>query len=145
MAARLRTGWAGLLASPGGPSKVARGIGAGAFAAMLPAFGLHLIFAATAAFLVRGSLPAAGAACVLFGNPLTHAILIPLEYEIGRLLMPGHGPHWIPKHGPAWLIQALPAGEHLALGGLLVGAVVGPLAYAVARWAVRKQATASPL
>ena len=48
---RARTHWEAVLASPGGAGRVARGAAAGAFAAMLPAFGLHLAVALGAALL----------------------------------------------------------------------------------------------
>jgi len=128
---RAREGWEGLLASPGGRGKVARGIAAGAFAAMLPAFGLHLIIAAGLALALRASLPVAAATCLAIGNPLTHAVLLPLEYAIGRLILPP-GLDFLPNFGPAWLLSALPAAEETLVGGLLLGLLAGPLAWFLA-------------
>ncbi|EFH11809.1 DUF2062 domain-containing protein [Teichococcus cervicalis] len=129
---RARDSWERLLASPGGPSKVALGIAAGAAAAMLPAFGLHLIFAAGFAWALRGSLPVAAATCLTFGNPLTHAVLLPTEYAIGRVLLPP-SVEFLPEHGPAWLMATLPAAEETLVGGLVLAVVVGSAAYAAAR------------
>ncbi len=63
-----RARWDAVLAAPGGDGRVARGAAAGAFAAMVPAFGLHLALALGAALLARGSLAAAAAACLLIGT-----------------------------------------------------------------------------
>ncbi len=71
---------------------MARGAAAGAFAAMVPAFGLHLALALGTALLARGSLAAAAATCLLFGNPLVHAVELPLAYELGRWLIPAGYP-----------------------------------------------------
>lgn len=111
---------------------MARGVAAGAAAAMLPAFGLHLAFAALFALILRGSLPVAGGTCLALGNPLTHALLLPAEYEIGRLLLPPEA-EFLPTHGPAWLMAVLPAAEETVAGGLvlalLAGLVVGGVAW----------------
>ena len=56
-----RARWDAVLAAPGGEEHVARGAAAGAFAAMIPAFGLHLALALGTALLARGSLAAAAA------------------------------------------------------------------------------------
>lgn len=131
------------MASPGGPGTVARGIAAGAAAAMLPAFGLHLLLAAAIAWAARGSLTAAGAACLVFGNPLTHAVLIPAEYAVGRFLLP-HGIDILPPAAPHWMVRALPAAEETLLGGVLFGVVAAGVAYAVALRALRAGRGAMP-
>jgi uncharacterized protein len=99
---------------------------------MLPAFGLHLIFAAVFAWLLRGSLPVAAAACLAFGNPLTHLVLVPLEYALGRWLIP---PSWdfLPEHGPAWLLAVLPGAEETLAGGVMLAVLAGAAAWALAR------------
>ena len=120
------------MASPGGRDKVSRGLAAGTAAAMLPAFGLHLIFAAGLAWCVRGSLPVAAAACLAFGNPLTHLFLVPLEYALGRMLVPSS---WnvLPVHGPSWLRTVLPGAEETLAGGLLLAVIAGLLVWLLAR------------
>lgn len=117
-----RTRWDAVLAAPGGRERVARGAAAGAFAAMVPAFGLHIGLALGAALLARGSLVAAAAACVLIGNPLVHAVELPIAYEIGRWLLPtGYpGPGWL----PAWVHSLLPVAEEALAGGALIGAAL---------------------
>ena len=146
---RMEEGWEKILSSPGGPGRVARGIGAGAFAAMLPAFGLHLVLAAVLGFLLRGSMAAAGATCVLLGNPLTHALLIPTEFALGRFVLqrevhspvhsPGFAGHLQLGH---WLELGLPALEELLVGGVLIGIPVGLAAWFVARRVLLRRAAA---
>jgi hypothetical protein len=101
---------------------VARGAAAGIFAAMIPAFGLHLALALGAALLTRGSLAAAAATCLLVGNPLVHAAELPLAYELGRWLIPAGyaGPTWL----PGWTRALLPGAEEALAGGALLGAAV---------------------
>ena len=136
--ARLRGGWEGVLAAPGGPGKVSRGAAAGAFAAMLPVFGLHLVVAGIAAAVTRASLPAAAAVCLLLGNPLTHAVLVPAEYALGRSLLPtALVPH--PHAGPEWLRAAVPAATEALLGGLVFGVVAAVLVGVLARQALRSR------
>nr|WP_237181168.1 DUF2062 domain-containing protein [Roseomonas haemaphysalidis] len=110
---------------------MARGIAAGAAAAMLPVFGMHLILAAALAWVSRGSLAGAAAACLAFGNPLTHALLIPAEYAVGRALLP-HDFDFLPAGAPHWMQRALPAAEETLVGGLLFGLVAAAVAYLVA-------------
>lgn len=114
-----RTRWDAVLAAPGGGGQVVRGAAAGAFAAMVPAFGLHLVLALGTAFLARGSLAAAAATCLFVGNPLVHAVELPIAYEIGRWLIPtGYaGPAWL----PAWAGTLLPMAEEALAGGALLG------------------------
>jgi uncharacterized protein (DUF2062 family) len=135
---RGRAEWNRLLASPEESSRVARGVGAGAFAAMLPAFGLHVLIALAAAWLARGSRAAAAAACLLIGNPLTHAATLPIAYELGHRVLPVAV---LPGHTrlPAWLAALLPIGEEALVGGVLLGVVVAGPAYAVTRRALRRR------
>jgi len=137
--ARARDAWNRLLASPEAPGRLARGVGAGAFAAMVPAFGLHLLIALAAAWLARGSRAAAAAACLLIGNPLTHVATLPLAYELGRRLLPAP---LVPGHArlPPWLGALLPIGEEALVGGALLGVAAGIAAYAITRHALRRRA-----
>ncbi len=116
---------------------MARGIAAGAAAAMLPAFGLHLVLAALLAWAARGSLAAAATACLAFGNPLTHAVLIPAEYALGRLLLP-QGIDILPAAAPHWMARALPAAEETLAGGLVFGLVAAGVVYPLALGALRR-------
>lgn len=138
--ARARAAWRGLLDSPEGPGRLARGVAAGTFAAMVPAFGLHVLIALAAAWLVHGSRAVAAAACLLIGNPLTHAATLPIAYELGRWLLsiaavPGHG------RLPPWLGGLLPIAEEAMVGGALLGVAAGGIAYAITRHALRRRPT----
>lgn len=55
---------------PDTPTKISRGIWAGVFVCFTPLFGLHFVFAAIIARLLRGNILAALMA-TFFGNPLT--------------------------------------------------------------------------
>jgi uncharacterized protein len=138
--ARARAAWRGLLDNPEGPGRVARGVAAGAFAAMVPAFGLHVLIALAAAWLARGSRAVAAAACLLIGNPLTHAATLPVAYELGRRLLPITA---VPGHGrlPPWLGALLPIAEEAMVGGALLGVAAGAVAYAITRHALRTRPT----
>jgi hypothetical protein len=98
-----------------GRAKVARGVAAGAAAAMLPAFGLHIFFAAAFAWILRGSLPVAGATCLAMGNPLTHLLLVPAECGLAAAARPGPGA--AERAGLAG--GALPVAEEALAGGLV--------------------------
>ncbi len=117
---------------------MARGAAAGAFAAMVPAFGLHLALALGAALLTRGSLAAAAATCLLVGNPLVHAIELPIAYELGRWLIPAGypGPAWLPD----WTRALLPAAEEALAGGALLGATAALPAFFGVRRALAARA-----
>ena len=135
---QLAEAWRVLLDSPGGPGRVARGAAAGAFAAMVPAFGAHLLIAIIVAFVLRGTRAAAVAACLLVGNPLTHAALVPLAYEIGRFVLPRlPAPH--ASRLPAWVAGALPVAEEALAGGAVLGLAAGPVAYLLVRAALRRR------
>ena len=133
-----RERWDAVLAAPGGEEQVARGAAAGAFAAMIPAFGLHLALALGTALLARGSLAAAAATCLLVGNPLVHAIELPLAYELGRWLIPVgfSGPGWL----PAWTRTLLPVAEEALAGGILLGATTALPAFFGVRRALAARA-----
>ncbi|HWX48093.1 MAG TPA: DUF2062 domain-containing protein [Roseomonas sp.] len=141
---RLRARWVALLDSPEGAGRIARGVAAGGAAAMLPAFGLHLIFAAAFAWMLGGSLPVAAAACLALGNPLTHAFLLPAEFALGRLLLPPQL-EFLPTQGPGWLLAGLPAAEETLVGGIVLALVVGFLGGYAARRGLRQREAAFTL
>lgn len=135
-----RARWDAVLAAPGGDKHVARGAAAGIFAALIPAFGLHLALALGAALLTRGSLAAAAATCLLIGNPLVHAIELPIAYELGRwLVSSGYpGPGWL----PAWARSLLPVAEEALAGGALLGVAAAIPAFFGVRRALATRAAA---
>lgn len=134
--ARAAAAWRGILDTPGGPGRVARGVASGAFAAMVPAFGLHVLIAFAAAWLARGSGVAATAACLLIGNPLTHLATVPVAFEIGRRLLPLPP---VPREDwlPSWFTELLPVAEEALAGGAVLGLAAAVIAYAVTRRALR--------
>ncbi|MDJ0389760.1 DUF2062 domain-containing protein [Roseomonas sp. E05] len=140
----MRARWRALLDSPEGAGRIARGAAAGSAAAMLPAFGLHLVFAAAFAWMLGGSLPVAAAACLALGNPLTHAFLLPAEFALGRLILPPRL-EFLPREGPAWLLAGLPAAEEVLVGGIILALLVGGLAGFMARRALRQREAAFTL
>jgi uncharacterized protein (DUF2062 family) len=106
---------------------------------MVPAFGVHLLLAILAAFALRGGRAAAVAACLVVGNPLTHAAIVPLAYEIGRFILPGV-PAPFAGRLPAWVADALSVAEEALAGGVALGLVTGPVAFLVVRAALRRRA-----
>ena len=124
-----------LLATPDGAPRVTRGAAAGAFAAMIPAFGLHVGIALCLALLSRGNLAAAAVTCLLVGNPLTHAFTLPISYALGRWLIPpaaASGLGWLPH----WIRDLLPIAEEALAGSFLLGAAVSVIVFFVVRHAL---------
>jgi uncharacterized protein (DUF2062 family) len=71
---------------PDAPHRVARGIACGIFASFTPIFGLHFIFAAVLAWLVRGNIIASLIGTAV-GNPLTFPLIAVLSLDLGRTIM----------------------------------------------------------
>jgi uncharacterized protein (DUF2062 family) len=107
---------------------------------MVPTFGLHVLIALAAAWFTHGSRTVAAAACLLIGNPLTHAATLPVAYELGRWLLPITA---VPGHGrlPPWLGALLPIAEEAMVGGALLGVAAGGITYAIMRHALRNRPT----
>lgn len=70
----------------GSPHAVAAGISAGVMASWTPFLGFHVVSAFGLAFLLRGSLVAALLGTTL-GNPLTFAVIWPLSWQIGNVML----------------------------------------------------------
>lgn len=71
---------------PGTPESIARGIWAGVFITFTPLFGLHFVFAALLAFLMRGSIIASLLA-TFFGNPLTYVPIAATSLGTGYFML----------------------------------------------------------
>ncbi len=71
---------------PDAPEKIARGIFAGVFTTFTPFYGLHFIFAAAMAFIMRGNVLAALLA-TFFGNPLTYVPIGVISMRTGYFLL----------------------------------------------------------
>ncbi|MEO0905356.1 MAG: DUF2062 domain-containing protein [Pseudomonadota bacterium] len=71
---------------PDTPQKISRGIWAGVFICFTPLFGLHFVFAAIIARLMRGNIFAALMA-TFFGNPLTFPPIGYLSISLGSWML----------------------------------------------------------
>lgn len=71
---------------PGTPEEIARGVFAGVFASFTPFFGLHFLFAAILAKLMRGSI-LAGLLGTFFGNPLTYVPIAIISLQTGHWML----------------------------------------------------------
>ncbi|WP_298849577.1 DUF2062 domain-containing protein [uncultured Ruegeria sp.] len=71
---------------PDTPDRIARGIGAGVFAAFTPFYGLHFLVAAIGARLFKGNLLAALSG-TFFGNPLTYVPIGVICLQTGHFLL----------------------------------------------------------
>lgn len=76
------------------PHSVAAGVAAGAFTSFTPFMGLHFIFAAVFAWMLRGNL-LASALGTFVGNPLTFPFIWAATYNTGQFLL--HEAH---SHAP---------------------------------------------
>ena len=66
--------------------KISRGIAAGVFTSFTPFFGLHFLFSAGLAWLMRGNILAALLATFV-GNPITFPIIAAISMEIGSYIL----------------------------------------------------------
>lgn len=71
---------------PDPPHRIARGIFAGIFVSFSPLFGLHFIYAALVAWIMRGNIVASLLA-TFFGNPLTFVPIAVLSLNTGHYLL----------------------------------------------------------
>ncbi len=71
---------------PDSPERIARGIGAGVFAAFTPFYGLHFLVAAVLARLLNGNILAALSG-TFFGNPLTYVPIGVVCLQTGHFLL----------------------------------------------------------
>ncbi|WP_118137421.1 DUF2062 domain-containing protein [Oceanicella sp. SM1341] len=71
---------------PDSPHRIAMGFAAGAFVSFSPMFGLHFLYAAAVAWLVRGNVIASLIGTAV-GNPLTFPFIAITSLGIGRWLL----------------------------------------------------------
>ncbi|MBO9413709.1 MULTISPECIES: DUF2062 domain-containing protein [unclassified Ruegeria] len=71
---------------PDSPERIARGIGAGVFAAFTPFYGFHFFIAALAARLINGNILAALSG-TFFGNPLTYVPIGVICLQAGHFIL----------------------------------------------------------
>lgn len=71
---------------PDRPERIAKGIAAGVWVSCTPLFGLHFVFAALAAWVMRGNILASLMA-TFFGNPFTFPLIVVSSLELGSWLL----------------------------------------------------------
>lgn len=124
----------------GSPHALAVGVAAGVFASCTPFLGLHMVMAATLAWLFAGSVIAAAIA-TSFGNPVTYPLIWGASLETGRILL--YGIH--PGAGAAVNLRTMlqdfrpemlwgPVLKPMAVGSLPLGLVFAVAAYFATRW-----------
>jgi len=113
------------------------GLAVGVFIGVIPVIGLHLVFAAVAAYFLRCNLPAALLGVWVF-NPITAGPIVVAELALG---------HWIAEHLPTTVVReelsaagkAVMGAWDLALGSAVLAPAAGLAAYALVnlgyRWA----------
>ncbi len=78
---------------PDSPRKISRGVFAGVLISFTPLFGLHFVFAALIAKIMRGNIPASIMA-TFFGNPITFVPIAAISMQLGHFLLgTHHRPH----------------------------------------------------
>lgn len=121
-----------LLRAKGGPSKVAMGFSIGLAIEMftLPTFGLAALLIIPAVYAFRGSLPAA-----LIGFLFGKIIYLPMAFLnriVGSWIVPSNFLEGVHFHHVRWLnhvIHLLDQALDLIVGGMIVGALLGVIAY----------------
>lgn len=118
-----------LMRSRASTESVARGLGAGVFAGMLPLFGGQMIIAVGLAFLLRGNKPLAALATWV-SNPFTYVPLFWFNFQVGWWLV-GRPPLTLAGID-SWVSLLEQGGQMAAIlifGSIWVGVVAGLLTY----------------
>lgn len=118
-----------LLRAKGGPSMVARGFSIGLAVEMftLPTGGLAFLLIFPLIYLFRANLPGA-----LIGFVFGKIIYIPFAFlnkQVGETLVPKPFKHYLIHHLPHLLSNIIRGSLDLIIGGMVVGAILGILAY----------------
>jgi uncharacterized protein (DUF2062 family) len=122
-----------LIRAKGGPAIVAKGFSIGIFIEMftLPTFGLAAVLILPMVYFLRASLPGA-----LVGFLFGKIIYLPfalLNKKIGHAILPRHFVHQIHFY-PQWLSDIVKDGVYLIVGGIVMGTILGIVAYFPVRW-----------
>jgi uncharacterized protein (DUF2062 family) len=122
-----------LIRAKGGPSIVAKGFSIGLFIEMftLPTFGLAAVLILPLVYFTRASLPGA-----LVGFLFGKIIYLPFAFlnkRIGHWILPKHFAHKIHFY-PHWLSEFVKGGLDLIIGGVIMGTLLGLIAYFPVRW-----------
>ena len=138
----------------GRPHQVALGVALGVFIAFTPTFGIQMAMAVIFATFLQANR-AAALAGVWISNPLTMVPMYLGAYYLGLLFMPGQGVtnvrerlvsvlfddqgHWLSLQDQ--VTQGLALGEEIlvpmAIGGTLLGLLVGAVSYGAMRVIIR--------
>jgi len=115
----------------GSPEHVAQGMALGIFIGMTPTFGLQMVIAAGAAWVLRQNKLAAILG-VWITNPVTAPAIYALEYETGRLILGMDRAH-LPAEFTLDTLKNLSWGilGPMCLGSLLYGVICAGIAYAL--------------
>ncbi|WNC85722.1 DUF2062 domain-containing protein [Thermosynechococcus sp. QKsg1] len=127
----LRYHYLRLMRSHSSTESIARGLGAGVFAGMLPLFGGQILIAVTVALLVRGNKPLAALATWV-SNPFTYVPLFWFNFQVGWWLM--GQPALSFGEWQSWeklLEQGGQMATILIFGSVWVGVIAGLLTYAL--------------
>ncbi len=122
----------------GNPHYLAMGIGMGVFVGMTPTFPLHTIIAIPLAHIFRGSKRAALLG-VWISNPLTLPFCYYISYKLGMLTLDKPSPFKSLKLTSLhdFLSLGLEVGGAMLLGGLILGVILGFLAYMITHHVAR--------
>jgi hypothetical protein len=121
------------------PHAIALGFAAGAFASFTPLWTLHFVVAALIAWALGGNILASAFGTAV-GNPVTFPFIIPAIYEIGVVIVGDGGAledfnFWQSVvHGE--LAAIWPTWKPMAVGGPILGLIVGAICYFLVRAAV---------
>lgn len=114
------------------PHAIALGFGAGAFAAVTPYIGTHMVLAALIAWVIGGSMVAALLGTFI-GNPLTYPVLWFASYKLGNIMLGSHSvktkvdlSHALFKSS---FDQIWPILKPMTLGAVPIGLVVAGACY----------------
>jgi hypothetical protein len=121
------------------PHAVALGFAAGAFSAVTPFLGTHLMMALALAWIIGGSLVAAVLGTFL-GNPLTYPVLWYATYVVGNVMLGNEGQSKEIDLSEGIFRSSLdhlwPILKPMSLGCIPVGLAVAALSYVLVKPAV---------
>ncbi|MGY6547842.1 MAG: DUF2062 domain-containing protein [Roseinatronobacter sp.] len=146
---------------PDSPERIARGIAAGVAVSCTPLFGMHFVSAASLAWLMRGNVLASLLA-TFFGNPFTFPVIAVSALELGNFLLgrstSAKAYEAMRAFAAIWSeigrnLRAVFTADPVSwekmntfgldifvpymLGGIIIGAICGPIAYVLSLPVIR--------